>query len=270
MDLFTDTLFLYPLVAGLAIAVAAAPFGCLMLWKRYVFFGDSIAHAALVPLALASLLSASYLSWLLVFIFCILLALLIACLQRYGHLANDAILAVLSNTGLAIGTLIALSVSEQRRFDFESYLFGNFLTVSKTNVILITVAATIALIGITIFWRRLLIIIFNADIARLENIPVFKIELLFAALLAIIIVCAIHVLGLLLTVSILIMPAAAAAGAGSTKNMVVISAAFGIFAVVVGLSAAFVFNTPPGPAIVLAASIPLTIKAIRQALLNAG
>ena len=266
--IFTDTLFLYPLAAGLIVAVAAAPFGCLMLWKRYVFFGDSIAHASLTPLALVSLLSSVYLSWLLVVAFCVLLALLITGLQKHGRLANDAILAVLSNAGLAVGILVALSAGGQRRFDFESYLFGNFLAVTGVDVILIAAFSTVAIIGIAVFWRRLLIITFNADMARLENLPVFKIEMLFAALLAVIIVCAIKVLGLLLTVSILILPASAAAGTNSIKAMVFRAIAFGIFAVIVGLSAAFILNIPPGPTIVLAAIIPLASKIIVQAPIN--
>ena len=258
---------MYPLAAGLIVAVAAAPFGCLMLWKRYVFFGDSIAHAGLTPLALVSLFSSVYLSWLFVVAFCVLLALLITgLLQKYGRLANDAILAVLSNAGLAVGILVALSAGGQRRFDFESYLFGNFLSVTGVDVILIAAFSAVAIIGIAVFWRRLLIITFNADMARLENLPVFKIEMLFAALLAVVIVCAIKVLGLLLTVSILILPASAAAGANSIKAMVFRAIAFGVFAVIVGISAAFMLNIPPGPAIVLAAIVSLVGKIIVQSL----
>ena len=110
------------------------------------------------------------------------------------------------------------------------------------DVILIAAFSAVAIIGIAVFWRRLLIITFNADMARLENLPVFKIEMLFAALLAVVIVCAIKVLGLLLTVSILILPASAAAGANSIKAMVFRAIAFGVFAVIVGISAAFMLN----------------------------
>ena len=191
-------------------------------------------------------------------------ALLITGLQKYGRLANDAILAVLSNAGLAVGILVALSAGGQRRFDFESYLFGNFLSVTGVDVILIAAFSAVAIIGIAVFWRRLLIITFNAD--RLENLPVFKIEMLFAALLAVVIVCAIKVLGLLLTVSILILPASAAAGANSIKAMVFRAIAFGVFAVIVGISAAFMLNIPPGPAIVLAAIVSLVGKIIVQSL----
>ncbi|WOV90466.1 MAG: metal ABC transporter permease [Candidatus Zeuxoniibacter abyssi] len=77
---------------------------------------------------------------------------------KIRRLANDAILAVLSNAGLAVGILVALSAGGQRRFDFESYLFGNFLSVTGVDVILIAAFSAVAIIGIAVFWRRLLII----------------------------------------------------------------------------------------------------------------
>ncbi len=258
---FADSIFLYPLLAGIMIAIAASPFGCLVLWKRYVFFGDSIAHLSLTPVALGTFFAAADLAWLPLVACAIIMAVLLVLLQHYSQLFPDTILGILSHAGLAVGVLVALWVNQYRPFDFEQYLFGHFLTIDGWDLFYIALFSVIALFGVAQLWRRLLIILFNPDIAVMEGISLLRVELWFAVLLAMTIICAIQVIGLLLTVAILVIPAATAR-AGQPKTAVIQAGCFGLLAMVVGLCVAFIWDLPPGPAIILTAMCPLIVRLI--------
>ena len=128
--------FLYfALTAGLGIAMLAGPLGSLMVWQRMAYFGDTLAHGALLGVAIGLWLSLS--NDLAVLLTCLGLAGLLIVLQELHLLATDTLLGILSHTALALG-LVALALIPGARVNMEGLLFGDLLAISKTEVITIS------------------------------------------------------------------------------------------------------------------------------------
>ena len=119
------------LLAGLALALVAGPLGSFVVWRRMAYFGDTLSHAALLGVALGLLLDVS--PTLTVTVGCVLLAVLLVTLQQRQPLASDTLLGILAHSTLSLG-LVALSFMHDVRIDLMSYLFGDLLAVSPTDL----------------------------------------------------------------------------------------------------------------------------------------
>lgn len=245
--------FLRAVAAGLGTALVAGPLGCFVIWRRMAYFGETIAHAAMLGVGL-SLLSGVELS-LGIFGTALAFAGLLVALERTGGLSTDALLGILSYSALSIGVVVA-SVLPNVRIDLTSLLFGDILAVSWGDVALIfgTGAAILALLAI--FWRELLASTVSPDLASAEGMRPGAMRLLLVVLIAAVVAVSIKIVGVLLITAMLVIPAAAARRLTTTpEGMAFAAAATGIVAVLGGLSASLRFDTPPGPAIVVTALV---------------
>ncbi|TPW15863.1 MAG: zinc transport system permease protein, partial [Halothiobacillaceae bacterium] len=150
-----DDFLLRALLAGIGVALVAGPLGSFVVWRRMAYFGDTLAHAALLGVALGFLLNVN--ANLGVIIVCVLLALMLVALQQQQRLASDTLLGILSHTTLSLG-LIAIAFMETVRIDLISYLFGDILTVTTTDLYWIWGCSLIALAVLIAIWRPLLAI----------------------------------------------------------------------------------------------------------------
>ena len=148
----TDFL-LYALLAGLGVALVAGPLGCFVVWRRMAYFGDTLAHSALLGVSLGVLLDIN----LNITIIAIPLTMAIGLvfLEQRGFLALDTLLGILSHSALAAG-LVVISLLPDVRVDLLSLLFGDLLAVTKSDLWMIyTVAAAVmALLGL--LWKQLI------------------------------------------------------------------------------------------------------------------
>ncbi len=248
-----DDFLLRALLAGIGVALIAGPLGAFVVWRKMAYFGDTLAHAALLGVALGFLLDIN--TNLGVVVVCILLALLLVAMQQKQRLANDTLLGILSHSTLSMG-LIALAFMETLRIDLMSYLFGDILAVSNTDLYWIFSCAALSLIVLIIIWRPLLAITVHEELARVEGVPVTWVKLALMLLIAIVIAVAMKVVGILLITSLLIIPAATARSfARNPEQMAVLAAAIGCIAVSGGLFASLEWDLPAGPAIVVSAAI---------------
>ena len=256
-----DDFLLRALIAGLGVALIAGPLGSFVVWRRMAYFGDTLAHAALLGVALGFLLEFS--ANIGVIVVCVVLALLLVALQQQRRLASDTLLGILSHTTLSLG-LIAIAFMERVRIDLMSYLFGDILTVTTTDLYWIWGCAVAALAVLMAIWRPLLAITVHEELAQVEGIPVTRIRVMLMLLMAVVIAVAMKVVGILLITSLLIIPAATARSFTRTpEQMAALAAIIGCFAVSGGLTASLKWDLPAGPAIVVSAALLFFIAHIR-------
>ncbi len=248
-----DDFMVRALIAGLGVALIAGPLGSFVVWRRMAYFGDTLAHAALLGVALGFLFEFSTNAG--VIIVCISLAIILVALQQQRRLANDTLLGILSHSTLSLG-LIVLAFMEDLRIDLMSYLFGDILAVSPTELYWIWGCAVFALVVLLWIWRPLLAITVHEDLAQVEGVPVIWVKLSLMILIALVIAVAMKVVGILLITSLLIIPAATARGfARSPEQMAIIAAIIGGISVSGGLYSSLEWDLPTGPAIVIVATL---------------
>ena len=241
------------LVAGMGVALIAAPLGSIIVWQRLAYFGDTLAHASLLGIAFGLLLSVNI--QFAIITSSVLIALLLVCWQNQKQLPTDTLLGILSHSTLALG-LILVSIFDTGNVDLMSYLLGDLLSTSRQDVIVILSIGTLICATITYYWRALLSVVINPYLAEVEGVPVTKIRFLLFILLAVTIAIAIKIVGVLLITALLIIPAAAARYvSNSPEAMVFWAAGIGCLSVIGGLTSSILWDTPAGPSIVVCASL---------------
>ncbi|WIV51515.1 metal ABC transporter permease [Marivivens sp. LCG002] len=238
-------------LAGVGTALAAGLLGCFVVWRRMAYFGDATAHAAILGVALALGFSVS------IFVgvagIALLMALSIFALTGKGY-AVDTVLGVLAHGALATG-LVAVSLIPGARINLDAYLFGDVLTVSKTDLAIIWGGALVVALVLWRHWSALLTSTLNPDLAYAAGLNPRREQLVLTLLLAAVVAVSIKVVGALLITALLVIPAATARGLSRTpERMAFIAAGLGAFAALGGLGVSLYLDTPVGPSIVVVAA----------------
>lgn len=156
--------FLLPsILAGLGIAAIAGPLGSFVVWRRMAYFGDTLAHASLMGLALGFLLDVNL--YLALTVCCLALAILLVTLQRQQQVATDTLLGILAHSSLSLG-LVAVSFLDNVRIDLMSYLFGDLLAVTAQDLAYIYLGVIVVATVLGFFWRSLLSTTVNEGLCR--------------------------------------------------------------------------------------------------------
>lgn len=248
---------IYALIAGISIALIAGPLGCFVVWRRMSYFGDTLAHASLLGVALAILFSIQL--QLAIIASCLVFATLLLLLERRQLLATDTLLGIIAHSTLAFG-LMVLSLSDRVQINLTSFLFGDLLTVTRTDLIWIVVCCLFCGLILTYFWNRFLAITIHRELAIIEGMPVDRLYALLVLLIALLIAVAMKIVGVLLITSLLIIPAAAARRFATTPEQMAAGAAItGVIAVSAGLGMSYWWDTPAGPSIVVSAFLLFTM-----------
>ncbi|HAI70292.1 MAG TPA: hypothetical protein DCM38_12760 [Gammaproteobacteria bacterium] len=256
------------LLGGLGVAVIAGPLGCFIVWRRMAYFGDTLAHSALLGIALGfllnlkltvhlELLTLSSLLMLSTLIVCLAIALLLVILESQKRFATDTLLGILAHSALSLG-LVALAFlqGEGLRIDLYAYLFGDLLAITRTDLYWIYGGGGLILLSLVFIWQSLLSITIHEELAQVEGVSVAWIRLLFMLMVALVIAIAMKIVGILLITSMLIIPAAAARSLAKTpEQMAVLASIIGALAVVIGLTLSWHWDIPTGPAVVVAATL---------------
>ena len=247
-----DDFLLRALLAGLAVVLMAGPLGVFIIWRRMAYFGDTLSHSAILGVALGLLLSININVG--IFVSTILVAILLILAQRQKQLGSDTLLGIMAHSALSLG-LILISFVEGVRVDIDSLLFGDILSVSWNDLGIIAVGVVGVLAILTFIWKPLLSLTVHEELARVEGVNVSLISAIYTLLIAILVAIAMKIIGALLITSLLIIPAATARQfSRSPEAMAVYSVILGMIAVVLGLGASYLWDTPAGPSIVISAS----------------
>ena len=161
-----DPFIIRAIVAGVGVALIAGVIGCFVVWRRMAYFGDSLAHSALLGIALG--LATGISTNLGTVITCSLFALLLLWLQHKKVLATDTLLGILAHAALSIG-VVTISIMGQR-IDLHAYLFGDILTVTSRELWWIFTGGTIILIALLSNWSSLVLMTIHEDLAKAENV----------------------------------------------------------------------------------------------------
>ncbi|MGK2228001.1 MAG: zinc transport system permease protein [Devosia sp.] len=241
------------LIAGIGLALVTGPLGCFVVWRRMAYFGDTMAHSALLGVALSFLLSINL--TLGVFAVAAMVAGALIVLQRQATLSTDALLGILSHSTLAVG-LVLVGFLTTVRIDLMGFLFGDILAVSVQDIAIIY-GGGIAILAILILaWRPLLASTVSPELAEAEGLRPEASRLVLMILMASVIAIAMKLVGVLLITSLLIIPAATARRLSSTPEaMAAVAAVLGAVAVVGGLFGSRTWDTASGPSIVVMALI---------------
>lgn len=246
-----DNFMVRAALAGIGMALAAAPLGCFVVWRRMAYFGDATAHAAILGVCLGLALSLPITFGIL--ISSVAMVLFVTAFQERGY-ASDTLLGVMAHSALALG-LVATTLFQGVRIDLMAYLVGDILTVGRDDLILIWGGA-ICVIGLLSWrWSALITATLNQELAFACGINPKREQLILSLALAIVVALAIKIVGVLLIAAMLIIPAAAArVWAATPEKMALLAAVIGAAAAVGGLHLSAFVDTPTGPTIICLAT----------------
>lgn len=240
-------------LASVGLAVLAAPLGCLVVWNRMAYFGEAIAHAGLMGVALSLAFQVDMtVSVLLV---ALAAAVFVLALSRQRVVPIDSVLGLLHHGALSLG-IIATGALSGPSVDLRSYLFGDIYAVVPSDLYWLAGTAVLVLGALIWLWQPLLRIAVHAELAAAEGVPRQGIRAAFIILMALAVAMAIKFVGILLAVAFLIVPAVAARPFATTpERMVAFALAIAVAAVAAGLYGSWTWDLPGGPSIVLAMAL---------------
>lgn len=248
MDILQYTFVQNALLGSLLTSIICGMIGTYIVTRRLVFITGGITHASFggvgfgVLTGLPPVLSAA--------IFSVLSAFGIQWLSSSRTIREDSAIAVVWALGMSLGILFCY-LSPEFVPDLSSYLFGNILAVTKTDILLQLVLAVIIGLQFIFFLRPIQYIAFDADYARTLHLPVKTFEYILMALIGLTIVSTLRLVGIVLAISLLTVPQMTAnLFTQNYKKMIGVSMLVGFVSCTGGLCAAFAYNIPSGAAII--------------------
>lgn len=237
------------LIAAIALSIVAAPLGCLVVWNRMSYFGEAIAQASLLGVALGLLLQTD-LNVSVVLVTCAA-ALAIIVLAQQRDVPMDAILGLMHHGALALGVIVVAALQGQT-VDLIGYLFGDIFSVSTVDLWWMAGLAILIALVLRWGWSDFLRMSVHDDLAQAEGLNTRRLRTVFVVALALAVAVAIKIVGILLAVAFLIIPTVAARPfAHGPERMVVLSMAIACAASVAGILLSLYVDVPGGPAIVM-------------------
>ena len=250
-----DDFFIRALVAGIGVAFVTGPLGCFVVWRRLSYFGDTLAHSALLGVTMAY--SFEFNIAISVFIISSVIALILIQLQRKTNLPGDALLGLLAHSSLAVG-LVVIGFLTFIRFDIMGLLFGDILAVTVNDLIIIWAGGALILLVLKLIWKPLFASTVNYELAEAEGLNPDRAKAIFTILMAAIIAISIKMTGML------IIPAAMARNISDTpQKMVLFSIIGGLLSVIIGLFSSLEFNTASGPSIITASLVLFILSLLK-------
>jgi zinc transport system permease protein len=250
MEIFKYSFMQHALISGAFIGVSCSFLGVFLVLRRLSLIGDGLAHVSFAAIALGLLLGLApgYVSIPLV----MAASLAILKLSRKAGVYADAAIGVLSSLGIATGVII-VSVSGGFNADLFSYLFGNILTISFTDVIFTIVLSVCVVLAVCFFYHDLFLITFNEELAAVSGINIAAIDRIFMLLAALTVGLGIRVVGTLLVSCLIVLPAVTALQvARSFRSALVLAALAAVSSVFAGIIVSYWLNLPAGATIAYA------------------
>ncbi len=252
LQALTSTPFLInAFFAGILASIACGVSGSLVVVKRISFVSGAIAHSVLGGIGIAVYLGLN--PNLGAFVFAILAAVLIGWVKLNKKQNEDTVLSAFWAVGMAVG-IIFMSLTPGYNTNLMTYLFGNILLVTDMDIWLL-LALDVFIIGVVLlFYRQFVAIIFDEEFARLKNIPVNFLYILLLCLISLSVVMLIRVVGIILVIALLTLPAAISRQfTRSIGGMMVWATILGFIFTISGLWASYELNLPTGAVIIVLA-----------------
>ncbi len=253
---FTDILtygFIHrAMIAGVLIAAVCSLLGLFLVLRRFSLIGDGLAHTTFGSVALVLFIGLSPLYITLATLPLVMLAsLAIFKLTSSRKINADAAIGIVSSAGIALGVILT-SLSGGMNINLFSYLFGNILTVTSTELYLSCIALIAVAFWVIYFYKDLFAVTFDQELAQSMGVHTRQINIMLFLLSAVAAVLAMKVAGIMLASALMILPPLTALQlSAGFRTTLLASVFFAALAVLCGILFAFLFNVPAGPSIVL-------------------
>lgn len=244
------------LAGSFALAFAAGPLGVFLVLRRMSLMGDAMAHAILPGVAVGFLTAGLSLGAMTIggMVTGLIVALLAGAVARATPLREDASFAAFYLISLGLGVLlVSLRGSNM---DLIHVLFGTVLGLDDASLLLVTLCSSITLVVMAIIFRPLVVECLDPGFLRAQRGPGSLSHMVFLVLMVMTLVAGFQVLGTLMVVGIMMLPATAARfWARSAGRQMVLAGAIGMFSCYAGLLVSYHANVPASPAIILSAGV---------------
>ncbi|MBT3816959.1 MAG: metal ABC transporter permease [Candidatus Magasanikbacteria bacterium] len=249
LDLFQYTFMQRAIIAGICSGISLGWLGVFLTTRKMSFLGDGLAHASLAGVAIAILLGWAPIP--LAILFAVFIAIIIYIVEKKTTVSADMAIGMLFTASMAVG-IILLQYYEGYQPELMSYLFGNILTITQTDLITIIFSTVIIIFLLLIHHRKLVFTTFDPDGAYLSGIDTWKYDILLYIISAVTIVLSIKLVGLILVSALIITPSAIGKlFAKSFTSFLVISTVFAINIVFWGIILSYILDWPSGATIIL-------------------
>jgi zinc transport system permease protein len=237
------------LLAGVLLSLLCGVLSVFVILRRMAFVGVGISHSAFGGVALGFLLGLDPL-WSGIG-FAVAVALLIEWAQERGRLEEDAAIGIFFAVAMALG-VVFLNFSRTYNVDVFGFLFGNILAVGPSQLGEIFVVTLVVLGTVAFFYKELVFLSFDEEMAWVSGVPVKALRYLFLVLLALVIIMAIYLVGIILVSALLVIPGAVARNlTRHIAGMLWVSVAAAVGATVGGLFLSLGLDWPSGATVVL-------------------
>lgn len=253
-----DILFLrYALVAGLTGSVAFGTIGSYVVAKRITYIAGAIAHSALGGIGAGLYLQVKMgVAWFSPMLGAVVAALvagfIIGLVNLYARQREDTVIGAIWAIGMALGLLFFSKTPGY--IEPMSYLFGNILMISRTDLLIIVSLDVVVILLTVLFYDRFLAVCFDEEFARLRGVPVGLFYLLLICLISLTVVLMVTVVGIVMVIALLTLPAAVAGLYSRVLwKMMIVSSLLCMAFTSFGLGFSYVYDLPTGSNIILVA-----------------
>ncbi|MDK2893059.1 metal ABC transporter permease [Methanohalophilus sp.] len=241
------------IIAGLLASIACGIIGVYVVVKRIVSISGGIAHASFGGIGLGYYLGLNPI--LSVLPFSILTAVVMGLVSRRTKIAEDTAIGILWAVGMALGIMF-VGLTPGYAPDLMTYLFGNILTIPRMDLYLMAILDVMIIVFVYLFYKEFVAISFDEEFSEVSDLPVEKLNLLLLCLIALTIVVMIRIVGLILVIALLTIPASISRSfSGNLIGMMKLSIAFGTVFTILGLFLSYLLDVPSGSTIILVMAI---------------
>ena len=268
MDSFIDLLqyafFRHALIGSLLASIACGIIGTYIVTRRFVFISGGLTHASFGGIGLG--LYSGFSPILSAAVFSVLSAFGVEWLSKRKDMREDSAIAVFWTFGMAIGVIFTF-LSPGFAPDLSAYLFGNILTIDRTDIVLLGILSLMLIIFFICFLRPIISIAFDRDFARSQGIPVRLFEYILMAFIALTIVFCLRMVGIVLVISLLTIPQMTANIFSHRFDRIIwLSIAIGYVSCLGGLVLSYYLNVPSGASIIFVSIIIYTVCKIAKSI----
>ncbi|HOW15797.1 metal ABC transporter permease [Methanosarcina sp.] len=259
-DLLQYTFIQNALIAAILASIACGIIGSYVVVKKIVFISGGIAHASFGGIGLGYYLGINPMFGLLPF--SLLSALVMGTVSRKSKIPEDSAIGILWSLGMALG-VIFVYLTPGYAADLTTYLFGNILTVPRIDLYLMLALDIIIVGSVYLLYKEFLALCFDEEFTTVQGVPTEKLYLFLLCIIALTIVVLIKVVGIILVIALLTIPATLSRKfTHNLKKMMLISTAFGTVISVTGIGLSYALDVPSGATIILVLSFVYGLVAV--------
>ena len=259
-DIFEYRYLANALLAAIFAGVMCGIVGTYVVARRMVFLCGGITHASFGGLGVALWAGVNPIGGAMAF--ALLSSVGIEWASDRGKIREDSAIGIMWSIGMAIGALFMSLTPGYTSGDLASYMFGSIVTVTSLDVTLLGIFTLLCVVGAVLWWRQVMYLAFDRDFAASQGIATHIVAYLLMAMVAIAIVLAIRIMGIVLLLSLFTMPAVAANTLTKSYARITLWASvIATVSAVTGLVASYYWEIPPGTCIIFILSVVLiTVK----------